>query len=402
MPDNSQAEAANVTRELLVPREELADFADVIGNLIGECSDPGSGALAAHYRIQAMLNHGHYLAKTPADPSGDAVERARFERDDQCNIEFGTVPDCNCPHEHWHVNGVCLDVHIEEDRSGHIILTVEDDPIELSVGGLKDFAELRGIAFAWATCRLGLAATPSAALAAMPSSNAGDRVERLHEIAREAEFLCARIDELDWCDSLEATANQHAGHVDPSVSRLKGLLSSLAAIPAAKGEGEIPAGMKPWHGGDSAPTDYIRGRVAFRDGEISFDEEGPWYWKHDGVRSDIIAYTPKPTPAPERPADLREADECGRLEINTILAQLLHQLQPICPDMGERIVRGNEATDAILQLVSPSNDALREALIQTQMMLEQIIHLKSTDFAEVARRIMAIRAALANGGPADA
>ena len=40
---------------VMVPREELADFADVMGNLIREVSDPGTGALAAHYRLSAML-----------------------------------------------------------------------------------------------------------------------------------------------------------------------------------------------------------------------------------------------------------------------------------------------------------------------------------------------------------
>jgi len=43
------------SRSVLVPRDELEDFAHVIGNLIGELSDPGTGALAAHYRITAML-----------------------------------------------------------------------------------------------------------------------------------------------------------------------------------------------------------------------------------------------------------------------------------------------------------------------------------------------------------
>ncbi|WP_422057686.1 hypothetical protein [Sphingomonas sp.] len=44
-------------------------------------------------------------------------------------------------------------------------------------------------------------------------------------------------------------------------------------------------------------------------------------------------------------------------------------------------------------------DTLRLALLHTQMMLEQIAHLKSTDFAEVHRRILANRKAL--GGSHD-
>lgn len=43
---------------------------------------------------------------------------------------------------------------------------------------------------------------------------------------------------------------------------------------------------------------------------------------------------------------------------------------------------------------SPARDKVLEAFLQTQMMLEQIAHLKSTDFAGVHRRIIANRAAL--------
>lgn len=66
------------------------------------------------------------------------------------------------------------------------------------------------------------------ALRAMHQYAAGLQVEnaKLRDIAHEAEFLCARIDELDWCD-LDETARQHAGHVDPPLARLKGLLTAL-------------------------------------------------------------------------------------------------------------------------------------------------------------------------------
>lgn len=59
------------------------------------------------------------------------------------------------------------------------------------------------------------------------------------------------------------------------------------------GEREIPAGMKPWHGGDSAPEDWDGGPgVYFRNGRVSAERRG-WNWTHVGTGSDIIAYTPR-------------------------------------------------------------------------------------------------------------
>jgi hypothetical protein len=61
----------------------------------------------------------------------------------------------------------------------------------------------------------------------------------------------------------------------------------------------------------------------------------------------------------------------------------------------------NDALHLISHLTAAPSPAqqsgeLREAFLQTQMMLEQIVHLKSTDFAEVRARIMANRQALAS------
>lgn len=86
------------------------------------------------------------------------MREASFVRDDQCNVEFGTVPDCDCPHEHWHVGGICLDVHIEEDRTGHAILG--NDDWQLEVSGVENLDEMRAIAFAWTSQKFAL--TPSA------------------------------------------------------------------------------------------------------------------------------------------------------------------------------------------------------------------------------------------------
>lgn len=86
-----------------------------------------------------------------------ATQRAAFERADECNVEFGTVPDCDCPHEHWHVNGDCLDVHVEEDGSGHAI--IGNDDCQLEVRGISGLDEMRAIAFTWALHRHGISDT---------------------------------------------------------------------------------------------------------------------------------------------------------------------------------------------------------------------------------------------------
>tara|TARA_R110000868_G_scaffold20938_2_gene87741 strand:- start:1426 stop:1935 length:510 start_codon:yes stop_codon:yes gene_type:complete len=70
----------------MVPRGELEDFAHVMGNLIGEVSDPGTGALAAHYRLTAML------AASPSVGEGEPVV---------CAVCDGFVPTwgvkvCDC------------------------------------------------------------------------------------------------------------------------------------------------------------------------------------------------------------------------------------------------------------------------------------------------------------------
>lgn len=70
----------------------------------------------------------------------------------ECCIENGTMPDCSCPHEHWHIGaaaGSCLDMHLEEDGSVHITLAWGDDDRELEAKGAVGVHEARAIAFGW-------------------------------------------------------------------------------------------------------------------------------------------------------------------------------------------------------------------------------------------------------------
>jgi hypothetical protein len=48
------------------------------------------------------------------------------------------------------------------------------------------------------------------------------------EVLREAQFLCDRLDELDWSMTYEEYGRSYNGHVDPSHSRLKGALAALS------------------------------------------------------------------------------------------------------------------------------------------------------------------------------
>lgn len=71
-------------------------------------------------------------------------------------------------------------------------------------------------------------------------------------------------------------------------------------IPTPQTEPTIPAGMKPWAGGDSAPKDWDGGSVYRRAlGVVKFDEldDPDLEWEHHAFgrlhELDIIAYTPK-------------------------------------------------------------------------------------------------------------
>jgi hypothetical protein len=59
-------------------------------------------------------------------------------------------------------------------------------------------------------------------------------------------------------------------------------------------QAEVPAGMLPWHGGDSAPDEWDGGPVLGRScGMMKAEDFYRWYWLNNGA--DIIAYTPTPS-----------------------------------------------------------------------------------------------------------
>lgn len=112
------------------------------------------------------------------------------------------------------------------------------------------------------------------------------------------------------------------------------------------GRVEIPAGMVPWHGGDSAPADWDGGAVLLRNGERDNGQAGN-DWRHTDLAfedsdTDIIAYTPKPTASGggEREAVQRENEEAEIADnaVNFVFDQLAAKL-----GLAEwRVVEGSE------------------------------------------------------------
>lgn len=74
----------------------------------------------------------------------------KAELDMQCPQEFGTMPECDCPFEHWHINGVCLDIHFEDDGSCHVLIDSGEADDEMTLEGMASLDEARPLAFAWA------------------------------------------------------------------------------------------------------------------------------------------------------------------------------------------------------------------------------------------------------------
>lgn len=84
--------------------------------------------------------------------------------------------------------------------------------------------------------------------------------------------------------------------------------AALAQSPAP--DAALPAGMKPWAGGDAAPEDWDEGEVLYRNGMMGRTWNKPARWAHAAqsqlslrdsctwmnAASDIIAYTPRSAP----------------------------------------------------------------------------------------------------------
>lgn len=93
-----------------------------------------------------------HKVNTSPEAVGEAVPKWRAVIASECCDEMRTNPECDCPHEHWHIGaaaGSCLDVHLEDDGSAHIIFDCGDDNRELTVKGVNGIEEARALAFGW-------------------------------------------------------------------------------------------------------------------------------------------------------------------------------------------------------------------------------------------------------------
>lgn len=76
-------------------------------------------------------------------------------------------------------------------------------------------------------------------------------------ILEEADFLCARLDELDWSMDYEEFGNNFYGHVAPSHSRLKDWLSTFPVEGAATGPWQQVGSFEP----DPSALYLVRGTM---------------------------------------------------------------------------------------------------------------------------------------------
>lgn len=117
----------------------------------------------------------------------------------------------------------------------------------------------------------------------------------------------------------------------------------------------VPAGMVPWHGGDSAPADWNGGPVLFRNGFVTSGIGSSWShpWakgvdgepEMDGATTpyDIVAYTPVAALQPQQ-GSLKPAEDVERV-VNDRADWLLDAVA--CATQDRRFLRGDATYDAI-------------------------------------------------------
>ncbi len=143
----------------------------------------------------------------------------------------------------------------------------------------------------------------------------------------------------------------------------------------------IPAAMKPWAGGDSAPEDWDGGDVLWQtpDGrEMSGTTAEDQQWRV--VRThpyNIIAYTPKPTAAPlpsEAPEGWREVSGRYEIALRRIATLLDHSRDDDAENCAYMVREAREALSASPCPKAPSREsgeverlrkALREVALET-------------------------------------
>lgn len=133
-----------------------------------------------------------------------------------------------------------------------------------------------------------------------------DRREHLRSEIRRCDIAIESGDSDPWWREDRSRFQQKLRDLDDPAPAAKPLAFRAAQT------GGIPAGMKPWNGGDSAPEDWDNTKPVKTRAGISITPRAPWHWqwtKNDSPGSggdDIVAYTPiaaaSLAPRPDREA----------------------------------------------------------------------------------------------------
>ncbi|HEX8555246.1 MAG TPA: hypothetical protein VF695_11110 [Sphingomonas sp.] len=122
-------------------------------------------------------------------------------------------------------------------------------------------------------------------------------IEELRFVLNRATALASAKIAGEACKLCNGDGYFSAGGADLGCDRCAGEREATSEPTPVTSDTAIPAGMVPWHGGDAAPADWDRrSPVLYRDGRFG-DYYGVEGFAHKGDETDIIAYTPKPTPA---------------------------------------------------------------------------------------------------------
>jgi hypothetical protein len=102
-------------------------------------------------------------------------------------------------------------------------------------------------------------------------------------------------------DNFMAFAGRKGGFIgrrdEASVRAMLAFASEHPASAKVEDGPAIPEGMKPWHGGDSAPEDWDGGPVYRGAMDATYvTTADSWCWRADAGGQAITAYTPKPQP----------------------------------------------------------------------------------------------------------
>lgn len=187
MADPTPPDAAPMREDVTQADRDRAKAAmmEIWGDCSGFGRAMGEGKMDSHKLVQSYKEHR--LAHTARPGAGDEVEQLRAALK-----PFAALAD---EWDRWQAKG---------STSAPAMVKISYGRVRVE---LQDHQNAR------------------AALAAMREGVDRGMVERVID---QAQFLCDRLDNLDFSMDMEDFAREHAGHVDPAHSRLKDSLAALS------------------------------------------------------------------------------------------------------------------------------------------------------------------------------